>query len=412
MSLRVFLIVSCLPSVLLMAYIYKKDRVEKEPKKLLLLLFVLGAAICLPVAFLESLLGDVYANVFGKNTIIYQLFENFLNVALFEEGFKFLVLFLVTRKSKHFNSLFDGIVYAVFVSLGFATLENVMYVFNYGLSTGLVRAVTAVPGHMFDGVIMGQFYGMWHLSRDISLTEKQYERMGYITVQNPESKYKIFLPLTLLVPILCHGMYDFLLSTEMTIAYILFLVYLIGLYVYCFKKINKLSKMDQHESGWILTELTRKYPGLYEKLQQQAAYAQAAYPNQYAQPMQQPYAQQNPYPNNLGQQAPNAAYPRQNPSVQNPYSHGMGQQAPNVPYQRQNPPVQNPYSHSMGQQAPNVPYQRQNPPVQNPYTHGMGQQAPNEAYPVQNPVTNPTGTPGQTPPAQNPNPNQTQPPMQ
>ena len=315
MDLRIFLIVSCLPSALLMAFIYKKDRVEKEPKKLLLLLFILGAAICLPVALLESLLSGVYEKAFGEETIVYQIFEYFLNVALFEEGFKFLVLFLVTHKSKHFNSLFDGIVYAVFVSLGFATLENLLYVFNMGLGTGLLRAVTAVPGHMFDGVIMGQFYTMWHLSKDVSLAEKSYEAAGYINVQNPERKYKIYLPLALIVPILCHGMYDFLVSTENPIAILVFILYLIGLYIYCFKKINTMSKLDMHESGWIMTELMQKYPGLDEKLRQTAVYAQqmqatqpyvgTPYPTQQGytytpqpgQPTGQPYVPQNPYQN-------------------------------------------------------------------------------------------------------------------
>ena len=293
MSMRIFLIVSCLPSILLMIYVYKKDRVDKEPIKLLVLLFILGAVSCLPAAIAERIFTNLYVSAFGNNGLHYSLYENFLNVALFEELFKFLMLFLVTHKSKHFNSLFDGIVYAVFVALGFATLENILYVSQYGLGVGLMRAVTAIPGHMFDGVIMGQFYTLWHLSKNISLTEKVYAQHGYIdTIIKPESRYKLYLPLTLIAPILTHGMYDFLASNETTLSFIIFIVFLVGLYIYCFHKIRQVSKKDNAESNLIAEELIRKYPYLPERLQAAAAYNRQMYYNPFTQPAYNPYVQQ------------------------------------------------------------------------------------------------------------------------
>ncbi|MBQ3432091.1 MAG: PrsW family intramembrane metalloprotease [Clostridia bacterium] len=352
--MRIFLAVSCLPSILLMIYVYKKDRVEKEPGKLLFLLFVLGAVSCLPAALLENFFSGLYTSVFGNSGLHYSLYENFLNVALFEELCKFLMLFILTHKNKNFNSLFDGIVYSVFVSLGFATLENMLYVYQYGVGTGLLRAVTAIPGHMFDGVLMGQFYGLWHLSKDISLTEKAYAKAGYIdTLVEPEKRYRYYLPLALIVPMLTHGLYDFLASYGSVIAIIIFVLYLIGLYIYCFMKINKISKQDGYEINLISAELNRKYPYLYGRLQQAASYAGMTY-TPFTSQTYSPYSPQNNF------STPYQAYP----GAQNTAS--MPQQQP-YPLQQGAVPQQPPY------QAPQSPY----PPQQNP-----GVQQPNQ-YPQQ-----------------------------
>ena len=295
MNLRIFLAVSCLPSVLLLLFVYKKDRTEKEPFKLLLALFLLGAASCLPAALLENAFDTLFIQSTGLSVgLRYNLYENFLNVALFEELGKFLILYCLTHKSKHFNSLFDGLIYSVFVALGFATLENILYVSQYGLSTGLLRAVTAIPGHMFDGVIMGQFYTLWHLSKNISITEQNYAKMGYIdTLINPENNYRHYLPLALIMPILTHGIYDFLASYGTVIATVVFIAYLIGLYIYCFGKINRLSKQDQHETNLISAELNRKYPYLYARIQQAAVYQQQLQYNPFTMRGYTPYSPQN-----------------------------------------------------------------------------------------------------------------------
>ncbi|MBE6817560.1 MAG: PrsW family intramembrane metalloprotease [Ruminococcaceae bacterium] len=327
MSMRVFLAVSCLPSIILLFYVYKKDRVEKEPVGLLLLLFGLGALSCIPAALLESFFSNLFAPILGENTLGYQLYENFLNVALFEELCKFLMLFLVTHKNKNFNSLFDGIVYSVFVALGFATLENIMYVYQFGLTTGLVRAITAIPGHMFDGVIMGQFYALWHLSKNISITEKAYAKAGFIDViVAPERKYKLYLPIAIFIPMLTHGMYDFLASMGTVLSMLIFVVFLIGLYIYCFCKIRKISKTDQYETNLIAAALGKKYPYLYGRIQQAMAYNNQMHYNPFTQAQYSPYSPQNNFSVQYGQypQSPQQpygqqAYPQQaQPSAQQP----------------------------------------------------------------------------------------------
>ncbi|MBR0413691.1 MAG: PrsW family intramembrane metalloprotease [Clostridia bacterium] len=353
MSIRVLLAVSCLPSIALLFYVYKKDRVEKEPIGLLLLLFGLGAVSCIPAALLESFFTNLSAPILGENTLGYQLYENFLNVALFEELCKFLMLFIVTHKNKNFNSLFDGIVYSVFVALGFATLENIMYVYQFGLSTGLVRAITAIPGHMFDGVIMGQFYALWHLSKNISITEKAYAKAGFIDViVAPERKYKLYLPLAIFIPMLTHGMYDFLASMGTVLSLLVFIVFLVGLYIYCFCKIRKISKTDQYETNLIAAALGKKYPYLYGRIQQAMAYNNQMQYNPFTQAQYSPYSSQNNFGVQYGQ------YPQA--QVQQPY----GQQQ--VPYAQQQPqqPVQQPGQQPYSPYAPSS--QQSNAPTYRP----------------------------------------------
>ena len=136
-----------------------------------------GVACCYPAAVVEGLLLDiinkgvlqiyVFCGEYVDGKIIYtvhQLLENFIGIALVEEGLKLWVLLRLTKNNREFNSIFDGIVYAVFVSLGFAAFENVLYVLQYGFSNALMRAVTSVPGHTFFGVMMGYYYSFSHIA--------------------------------------------------------------------------------------------------------------------------------------------------------------------------------------------------------------------------------------------------------
>ncbi|MBQ1224165.1 MAG: PrsW family intramembrane metalloprotease, partial [Oscillospiraceae bacterium] len=123
-----------LPALVLCIFVFIKDRVEKEPFSLLLLLFILGVISCFPAAEIEGVLFSALDGIFapftyvkdgvtylsGISYYIYHALKYFIGVALVEEGVKFLALFLVTRNNKNFNCLFDGLIYSVFVSLGFA----------------------------------------------------------------------------------------------------------------------------------------------------------------------------------------------------------------------------------------------------------------------------------------------------
>ena len=219
--MRILLMLALLPAVLLTVYIYKKDRLEREPVQLIVRLLALGAFSCLPASALELGISKLIASLGLQNPYFSVFLESFAVAALCEELMKYYFLKRTTWRSATFDYQFDAIVYAVSVSLGFAALENVLYVMQSGVATGLMRAVTSVPGHAIFGVFMGYFYG-W---------AKYAEQRGRA------SEAREYLALSVLVPLLLHGVYDFLafsmgLSQLWMIPFMLFLamLYFIGLH--------------------------------------------------------------------------------------------------------------------------------------------------------------------------------------
>ena len=287
------LILSLLPAAALCAYVYRKDRVDKEPPALLAKLFFLGVVICFPAIHIESLLDFVIEGFFslfgvsyGEDVYLdtptfyaYQFVGNLFGVALVEEGLKWLVLFFVTRNNKNFNSFFDGIIYSVFVSLGFAAYENVQYVFSFGFSTAVMRALTAVPGHMFFAVIMGLQYSRWHALTNARNVEKAIRagNPSFRPVIDPKPK----LALSIVLPVLFHGAYDFCCSFENAFWVVMFYLLLAALYAYCFSSVRKISKMDADDMTVATWLVTKYHPEFGETLTQYAA-GQPAYSPAYA----------------------------------------------------------------------------------------------------------------------------------
>lgn len=154
-----YILAAVLPAALLLGYVYRQDTVEKEPPGLLALLLLMGIISAICSGFLETLAEGVLGLLVPSNSRLYLLLLAFLVVAVVEEGTKFFLLKRCTWHHPAFNFRFDGIVYAAFVSLGFAAYENIQYVLHYGLSVALPRALLAVPGHLAFAVYMGVFYG-------------------------------------------------------------------------------------------------------------------------------------------------------------------------------------------------------------------------------------------------------------
>lgn len=142
-----------LPVIVLMIYIYKQDKFQKEPLGLLIKAFI-GGILCIPLDFVAV---DLINMIFYSETPFYSAF---FEAGIPEELCKFIILFLVIWRRKEFDEYMDGIVYATFVGLGFACVENILYVFNYGIQTGIVRAVLSVPGHFLFAVVMGYFFSL------------------------------------------------------------------------------------------------------------------------------------------------------------------------------------------------------------------------------------------------------------
>lgn len=264
------------PAVALCIYVFKKDRVEREPIGLLIALLFAGCIICVPVVQLGGLLDKLIKAVFIPFTTevdgqlllgpwlftLYTAVDNFIGVALVEEGFKFLAMFLITQKNKNFNSLFDGIVYAVFVSLGFAGLENILYVFQYGWMTAVMRAVLSVPGHMFFGVLMGYYYSIWHIYEKTRELERSMKCAGLIDASIPEYSGTHVLVRSLLFPVLAHGLYDFCCSMDSGLCTLVFYAFVAFLYYYCFKRIREASKFDMEDTRISVGMLVNKHPQL------------------------------------------------------------------------------------------------------------------------------------------------------
>ena len=183
------LLLAIAPVIVVVLYIYFKDKFEKEPKVFLFKNFLLGAtASILITAILGGLAGNLIP-LTDETNILQQFIKAFFVVALVEEFSKYIIVRYYAQRNKEFNESFDGIVYAVMVSMGFAALENVLYVFQYGIGTGITRAFTAVPAHATFAILMGYFMG----KAKFSINKKTLNLTG------------------LLIATLFHGAYDFFL---------------------------------------------------------------------------------------------------------------------------------------------------------------------------------------------------------
>lgn len=185
------LLVALAPVVFLFWYFNHRDKYEPEPKRKILKIFGFGALMVIPAALIETLFINLVGQVTGG--LINILIISFLIVAPVEEILKYLAVRRWIYRSLEFNEIMDGIVYTVSASLGFAALENILYVLPLGLSTGIVRAFLAVPGHACFGALMGYYIGKAKF--------------------NPAKK-GLYIFRGIIYAILCHGLYDFLLLTR------------------------------------------------------------------------------------------------------------------------------------------------------------------------------------------------------
>lgn len=219
-----------IPAVVLLVKVYKVDYLDKESPRLLWNLVVRGV-IATVFAMLTEWIGEfVLSSFVQEQTVLYNFLLYFIVVAVSEEGFKYLLMKQRTWKDPEFNFQFDGVVYAVFVSLGFALWENISYVLMYGFGTALIRAVTAVPGHACFGVFMGAWYGL----------SRKYESYGM------HSQSKACRVVALLSSIVLHGCYDFTASIENQNYAWIFVAFVVVMFIVAFRLVKKLSQNDRY----------------------------------------------------------------------------------------------------------------------------------------------------------------------
>ena len=115
-----------LPPLVLILVVYRLDKQEREPAPLLWGLFFRGVLAMVPILVLE-LVATQFVEFFYWRPIVYLFLSYFVIPGFIEEGIKYRVLRRRVWHDPNFNYLFDGVVYAVFVSLGFALLYWIAY---------------------------------------------------------------------------------------------------------------------------------------------------------------------------------------------------------------------------------------------------------------------------------------------
>lgn len=154
------------PTIFLLWFFYNQDRYRHESKKLMAITFLLGALATFPAAILEL----VAKTLFPEGDTLFAIFLYYLlEVAVFEEGLKFLAVRAYAYNSKMFVEPMDGLILGVTAALGFATVENILYVFQFGIATAIVRAIISVPSHALYGAIIGFYLGEAKFRRKPSL---------------------------------------------------------------------------------------------------------------------------------------------------------------------------------------------------------------------------------------------------
>lgn len=160
------LLLAIAPVIAIIGYIYLQDKHEKEPFGLLFKSFLLGAFASIAIVLIISIFSKSFIPLTDNFSVWQQFIQAFLVVALTEEFSKYVIVKYFAQPKKDFNEPYDGIIYAVMVSMGFACTENIMYVLNGGFEVALMRAFTAVPAHATFGVLMGYFMGKAKFSKN------------------------------------------------------------------------------------------------------------------------------------------------------------------------------------------------------------------------------------------------------
>lgn len=219
------------PSIALLYYFYMRDRYEKEPRRMLIKAFAAGSFAVIPV-----LLAEMSLNIFelADSSLLAAGYTAFVVAGLVEEAFKYLIFFLYIWKDREFDEMYDGIIYCVFISLGFATVENVGYVLASGFNTALIRSLTAVPAHALFGVTMGYYLGIAKFIRPHM--KAKYAWLGFI------------------VPVILHGIYDFILFSQRFYMLILFIPYMLYLWRRALKNVDELVEHSPYKAVFRDTE--------------------------------------------------------------------------------------------------------------------------------------------------------------
>ncbi|MDL4840780.1 glutamic-type intramembrane protease PrsW [Aquibacillus rhizosphaerae] len=217
------------PTLALMSFFYLKDRFNSEPITSVLKTFIYGALLVFPIMFIQ------YAFIeegIGQTPYI----RSFILSGLLEEFFKWFIFLYTVYKYTEFNSLYDGITYSVSISLGFATVENILYLVGHGVELAFSRALFPVSSHALFGVIMGYYLG-----------KARYSKSG--------SNLNIIL--ALFFPVLLHGIYDFILESIKSNWMYVLIPFMIFLWANGLRKVKKANQHKLAEQEYMIYVLNK-----------------------------------------------------------------------------------------------------------------------------------------------------------
>lgn len=222
------ILLTVLPIIFIGFYFYYKDTL-KEPKKILQKLFLSGILSGIIVIVVSIIILSIFPSILNiQNANFFKTFlYSFILVALIEELAKFFMIYKISYNHKEFDQAYDILLYSVFVGLGFACFENFLYVGSNDNSifVAIFRGITAIPAHACFQTFMGYY---------LSLSKQN------------EKKKKKYLKLSIIVPIILHGTYDFLLLSGNILLVCLFLIFLVSMFIITILKVKELVKIDEY----------------------------------------------------------------------------------------------------------------------------------------------------------------------
>ena len=346
---RILIIIAVLPALVLLGFIYMRDRKEKPPVKLMVLLLALGAGTIIPAAIAEFI-GQLIVAQTDTDHQTMLLVLCFLVIGIVEELGKYLVTVCTTWKSREFQHSYDGVIYMVCASLGFAILENILYVASGGIGTGILRAFTAIPLHCTVGVIMGALYAK---GREAAYAG---DRAGMIG----------FMAWAYIVPVFIHGLYDYLVMaasygyiSEAWVFLILGVMYVLSIFLifYCSAHDRRIDgRPETADYGMYRMDFRRPGRGYYYPDQPDYRAGYPGYPGGDA------YGQAGGYMQNTNYNPYNGGY-----------TQGMNQYPGNGYVQGMNQYPGNGYVQGMNQYLGNDYVQEMNQYPGNGYARGMNQ---------------------------------------
>lgn len=206
------------PAVAIMTFIYLSKKIELEPLPLIMRMFMIGVVMVFPIMFIQ------YAFT-AEDLFQTPLLNSMFMAGLLEEFFKWFFLLFAAYRHSDFDHHYDGIIYGVSISLGFATIENIIYLFANGIEIAVLRAIFPVSSHALFGIIMGYYLGKAKFST---------------------THQKLCLFLSLLIPFSLHSIYDYIITVQEQMWLYWIVPFMIILWVIGFRKIKVANK--HHEN--------------------------------------------------------------------------------------------------------------------------------------------------------------------